>query len=110
MPPNPPPRSPLLTYLPAMAPANEAERIATLMKCNPVWTAPQEDGAMALVKASREEFGVSGVSISLIDSDNEIMKAESGYNRRMIKRSESISAHVLLTTEVLVVLDTKKVP
>jgi hypothetical protein len=101
--------SALFTFLPAMDPPNEVERLAALMLCNPIWTPWQEDRAKVLVKSAIEEFGASGVSISLIDSSNEIIKAEVGYKRRMIKRSVSISAHVLLTTEVLVVLDTEKV-
>jgi hypothetical protein len=108
-PPNPPPRSPLLRYLPAIYPPNEEERKASLMRYSPTWSASQENLALALVKSSQREFGVSCGSISLIDTENEIFKIEIGYQRRMIARSESIAAHALLTTEVLVVLDTAKV-
>lgn len=61
------------------------------------------------MRASMEEFGNTGVSISFIDTSHEILKAEIGCKHRVIKRSESIAAHALLTTDVLVVLDTKKV-
>lgn len=63
---------------------------------------------MFLVQSARDEFGVTGASISFVDTDLEILKVEVGYNRRSIKRPESIAAHVLLSTEVLVILDTEK--
>ncbi|KFY42079.1 hypothetical protein V494_02621 [Pseudogymnoascus sp. VKM F-4513 (FW-928)] len=107
-PPRPPPVDPLFSFLPAMDPLNEQERLASLFTMSRVWTPWQESRSTDLVKAAREEFGVPGVSISLIDNNNEILKAEVGYNRRMIKRSVSIAAHALLTTEVLVVLDTQR--
>lgn len=81
----------------------------SLCKLAREWTTWQEYRSREIVKASMAEFGVTGVSISLMDKSHEIFKAEIGYNCRMIKRSESIAAHVLLTTEVLVVLDTRKV-
>lgn len=109
MPPKPPVIDPLFSYLPAMDPLNEQSRLVSLFTISPVWTSWQEERSLELVIASREEFGATGVSISLVDNSNEILKAEVGYNRRMIKRSESIAAHALLTTEVLVVLDTTKV-
>jgi len=108
-PPNPPMMHPNFTFLPAMPPSNEMDRLTSLKKCNPVWTPWQESRGKSLVQTAQDEFGTSGASISLIDSNLEILKVEKGYNRRSIKRPESIAAHVLLSTEVLVVLDTQKV-
>lgn len=96
-------------FLPSMSPQNEEGRLASLKRCNPVWTSWQEDRGKSLVRLAQEEFGASGVSISFVDSNLEILKVEMGYNRRTIRRPESIAAHVLLSTEVLVVLDTAKV-
>ncbi|ELR02029.1 hypothetical protein VC83_08650 [Pseudogymnoascus destructans] len=107
-PPKPPAIDPLFSFLPAMDPVNEEGRLASLFNIERVWTPRQESRAKELVKASKEEFAVTGVSISLIDNSNEILKAETTYNCRMIKRSVSIAAHALLTTEVLVILDTTK--
>lgn len=92
-----------------MDPVNEEERRVALFKIERIWTPRQESRSKEIVKASKEEFAVTGVSISLIDTGNEILKAESTYNCRMIKRSVSIAAHALLTTEVFVILDTTKV-
>ncbi|KFY01331.1 hypothetical protein V490_00952 [Pseudogymnoascus sp. VKM F-3557] len=107
-PPKPPAIAPLFSYLPAMDPPNEAGRLSSLFSISRVWTPVQEDRSKEIVKASMAEFEATGVSISLIDNSNEIFKAEIGYNRRMIQRSISLGAHVLLSTEVLVVLDTEK--
>ncbi|OBT62872.1 hypothetical protein VE03_07567 [Pseudogymnoascus sp. 23342-1-I1] len=109
-PPNPPRMDPLFSFLPAMDPLNEAVRMASLFNLERDWTPRQEHRAKELIQASMEEFGVTGVSISLIDTSHEILKAEVGYGyrRRLIKRSESIAAHALFSTEVLVVVDTKK--
>ncbi|KFZ08363.1 hypothetical protein V502_09399 [Pseudogymnoascus sp. VKM F-4520 (FW-2644)] len=107
-PPKPPLMDPLFSYLPSMLPLNEAGRLLSLFNLEREWTPWQEERGRELIKASIEEFEATGVSISLIDQSNEIIKAEIGYNRRMIKRSVSIAAHVLLTTEVLVVLDARK--
>lgn len=110
-PPKPPRMDPKFSFLPAMDPLNEAVRMASLFNIERDWTPRQEQRAKELIQASMEEFGVTGVSISLIDTSHEILKAEVGYGsrRRMIKRSESIAAHALLATEVLVVVDTRKV-
>ncbi|OBT90504.1 hypothetical protein VE02_01196 [Pseudogymnoascus sp. 03VT05] len=107
-PPKHPAIDPLFSFLPAMDPVNEEERRVELFKIERVWTPRQESRSKELVTASKKEFAVTGVSISLIDTSNEIFKAESTYNCRMIKRSVSIAAHALLTTEVFVILDTTK--
>ncbi|KFZ16015.1 hypothetical protein V501_02446 [Pseudogymnoascus sp. VKM F-4519 (FW-2642)] len=107
-PPKPPAMDEQFSFCPAMDPVNEEGRIASLFTIERVWSPLQESRAKDLVQASKEEFAVTGVSISLIDNSNEILKAESTYNCRMIKRSVSIAAHALLTAEVLVILDTTK--
>lgn len=48
-------------------------------------------------------------AISFIDEDCEIFKAEHAFNRKYVGRSESIGAHVLLSNEPVVILDTEKV-
>lgn len=98
-----------LAYLPALRPGNEVDRLAALKKCNAAWTPWQESRGRSLVESAQDDFGTSGASISLVDSHHEILKVESGYNRRAIRRPESIAAHAILSTEVLVVLDTAKV-
>ncbi|KFY26922.1 hypothetical protein V493_03784 [Pseudogymnoascus sp. VKM F-4281 (FW-2241)] len=107
-PPNPPLIDPLFSYLPAVDPFNEGARVLSLFTLSPNWTPWQETRSRDFMGASMEEFGNTGVSISFIDTSHEILKAEMGCKHRMIKRSESIAAHALLTTDVMVVLDTKK--
>jgi hypothetical protein len=54
-------------------------------------------------------FDSRWASVSLFDSCKEIMKAEMGYSMTSFPRSDSIGAHVLLSGEVMVILDTHKV-
>lgn len=48
-------------------------------------------------------------AISFIDSDHEIFKAEHAFGRKYVDRSKSIGAHVLLSNEPMVILDTAEV-
>lgn len=48
-------------------------------------------------------------SLSFFDRKDEVMRAESGYDRAVIPRHESIGAHLLLSNEAMVLLDTHKV-
>lgn len=45
-------------------------------------------------------------SLSIFNRNTEIIQVEYGYGRTRIPRSESIASHVLLTNEVMAVLDT----
>lgn len=54
-------------------------------------------------------FNTPWAAISFIDKDFEIAKAELGYGRQFIRRSESIGAHVLLTQDVMAINDTSQV-
>jgi hypothetical protein len=74
-----------------------------------VWPHWSQAKAGALICAALKEFDVSLASLSFFDGKYEIFKAESGYNASRIPRSISIAAHALLSTDVLVVLDTKEV-
>lgn len=64
---------------------------------------------MRMIRAAQTEFGVSGAAISLVISNVEVLKAQDGYGLEAIKRQDSIAAHALLSTEVLVISDTQKV-
>ena len=83
--------------------------MAALARLNPEWSRVQELEGMKMIRRARDEFGASGAAISLVISNVEILKVHEGYGLEAIKRSESIAAHALLSTEVLVVLDTQKV-
>ncbi len=48
-------------------------------------------------------------AISFFDKKVEIMRAECGYKRAIIPRSESLAAHLLLAHGPMVLLDTHQV-
>jgi hypothetical protein len=54
-------------------------------------------------------FQTEFASLSFFDSTYEIFKAENGYHTSRIERTKSIAAHVVLSKETMVVLDTAKV-
>lgn len=85
--------------------------MAVLDKLNPQWSEAQVAEGMSMVKQALKEFNASGAAISLVISDAEIVKVQEGYGlgHDTIKRSQSFAAHALLSTEVLVVLDTHEV-
>lgn len=83
--------------------------MAAFDRLNPEWTTAQEAAGYDLIGDAQREFKTTGAAISLIISNLELFKVEEGYGFACIDRTESIAAHALLTTEVLVVLDTHKV-
>lgn len=98
-------------YLPALSPPNEVERNTCLAKLYATWPKAQTCAATKIVAEARTEFSATGVCFSLIDSTHELIKAESGFvtTSGNIPRAASMAAHVLLTSDVLVVLDARKV-
>lgn len=62
-----------------------------------------------LVLLAKKVFQTRMAAISFIDSDREIFKAEHAFGRDYVDRSKSIGAHVLLSNEPMVILDTAKV-
>lgn len=64
---------------------------------------------MRMISTAQAEFEAPGAAISLVVSNVEILKVQQGYGLQAINRSDSIAAHALLSTEVLVVLDTHTV-
>lgn len=69
----------------------------------------EAERARSLIKSANSKFDTPWGAISFFDKDTEIVQAERGYSRHLIPRRESIASHVLLTTEVMTVLDTEKV-
>lgn len=65
--------------------------------------------ASGLIRHAMSTFKTSYVSLSLFDSFHEVFVAENGYNQPQVERNISMSAHVLLSKDVLVVLDATKV-
>lgn len=67
------------------------------------------DRIRELLPEIMRNFKSGGCAASSFSNREEVIKAERGYNTDLIPRSTSIAAHALLSTEVFVVLDTKKV-
>ena len=67
-----------------------------------------EDLGKYLIRAE-SSFGMYCGSLSFFDNTHELIKIENGYPDIHIHRETSISAHVLYSPDVMVVLDTQKV-
>ncbi|KAI9746143.1 MAG: hypothetical protein M1818_000824 [Claussenomyces sp. TS43310] len=107
-PPDPPPRDPKFSFLPAVYPVNEAERLKAFEHCKPEWNDWTSTRAKDLVLEALLQFDAPWAAISFFDRKSELIMAELGYNRQYICRQESIAAHVLFSTDVMVILDTKQ--
>ena len=62
-----------------------------------------------LVLETMKSFGTKSVALSIFDDTLEQIMAEEGLRRNEIDREASIAAHVLFSSEVMVVLDAKQV-
>ncbi len=74
-----------------------------------MWPQWCQEKAGALIRAAMKTFGTKFASLSFFDERYELFRAENGYNQPHVDRAVSIAAHCLLSKDVLVVLDTKKV-
>jgi hypothetical protein len=74
-----------------------------------VWSGLEAERARTLIMAATNKFATPWGAISFFDRDTEIVQAERGYSRHLIPRRDSIASHVLLTDEVMTVLDARKV-
>jgi hypothetical protein len=61
-----------------------------------------------LALLARKVFQTRMATISLVDENLEVYKAENSFGHKYIDRADSIGAHVLLASEPMVVLDTVK--
>jgi hypothetical protein len=108
-PPDPPPQPPDFNYLVAPVPPDEADRLKAVEQVvvnYPDWARSK---AHHLVHLARKVFGTCYASISFIDGQSELMKAGYGYQTSFIPRSVSFGAHVVLSTNSMIILDTEKV-
>jgi hypothetical protein len=108
-PPSPPQCSCSFKYLPAVYPPNEPERMLLCRRYDILWPQWAQQRVGDLMRELMKEFGTQFAALSVFDDRFEIFKVENGYNRSHIDRDISISAHVLFSSDVMVVLDTKKV-
>jgi hypothetical protein len=101
--------------LPSTYPPNEVGRLATFQSsqiwsgAEIEWSVLEGERARCLIRTAASKFGTPWGAISFFDGDTEIVQAERGYSRHFIPRRESIASHILLTCEVMTVLDTQKV-
>lgn len=108
-PPDPPPFKPNFTYLSAPLPPDEIDRIKAFKRMNVPYPDWALKNARHLVVLAMRTLQTEHAALSFFDRKNEVMRAECGYNRAVIPRNESIGAHVLLSNDAMVVLDTLKV-
>ena len=90
-------------------PLDEAERLKAVEQVLTNYPDWARSKAHHLVHLARKVFGTCYASISFIDGQNELMKAGYGYQTSSMSRGVSIGAHVLLSTNAMVILDTEKV-
>lgn len=91
---------------PTSRPKNELERLSALHLYNILDTAPEETFDRITALAARL-FSVSVVAISLSDKNRQWFKSCRGLGVREINREIAFCDHVVLTTETLIIPDTK---
>jgi len=107
-PPDPPPRRPEFNHLTAPAPPDERQRLKAVKACGTVLPTAAQEKCHRLVLLARKVFQTRMACISLVDENVEVVKAEHSFGQKYITRTDSIGAHVLLSNEPMVVLDTVK--
>lgn len=105
---SPTPR-PTFTFLPAIYPEFEVQRRSVDEALDVAWFSWSQTEAGTIIKTVMNTFSTRYASISFFDQNNEMFKVENGYHRASVPRPISIAAHALLSDDILVVLDTKKV-
>jgi hypothetical protein len=68
------------------------------------------DNISRLLISVKDRFELKCFALSIFNDKNETLKVERGYNVESISRPNSIAAHGLLSADVFVIPDTKKVP
>ncbi|KAK2624460.1 hypothetical protein QTJ16_006410 [Diplocarpon rosae] len=107
-PPKPPALKDKFEFLPSVYPPNEPQRLGMSDDFDVLWPHWGQDNSAELIRIAMTKFGAKSVSLSFFDEENEVFKAENGYNQSHVARTTSIAAHCLLSKDVLVVLDTKE--
>ncbi|KAB8292115.1 hypothetical protein EYC80_007860 [Monilinia laxa] len=106
-PPSPPRFRNGFTYLPAVFPHDEEERLKKHRSIDGPWGDELTNKILALMGAAAKHFGMKNASLSVFDEKFEKLRADCGYFiDANIERTTSMAAHVLYSEEVLVVLDT----
>ena len=75
----------------------------------PQWSGDRRKPIEELMMSATKSFGTQFVALSFFNEEYEVLKAENGYNVKYIQRDISFAAHALLSTDVFIILDTKKV-
>ncbi|KAF8432607.1 hypothetical protein BGX38DRAFT_1276656 [Terfezia claveryi] len=107
-PPEPPYQRPQLQYFSAPIPIDEAARLKAVKSCNLPLTIHAIEKCHRLVVLAKKVFLTRMGAFSLIDENHEIFKVEDFIGRSDISRHLSIGAHILLSSEPIIVLDTLK--
>jgi hypothetical protein len=91
-----------------MPPPNEAMRYLISNKYGLAWEAWGAENLRACLDSLRQNLEVQCAVITCFDDQTEYVRAGLGYHKP-ITRNDSIGAHVLLTTDMMVVGDTYEV-
>ncbi|RPB27657.1 hypothetical protein L211DRAFT_834515 [Terfezia boudieri ATCC MYA-4762] len=107
-PPEPPSQRPRFQYFSAPIPIDEDARLKAVKSCNLPLTIHAIEKCHRLVVLAKKVFLTKMGAFSLIDESHEIFKVEDFIGRSDISRHLSIGAHILLSSEPIIVLDTVK--
>ncbi|KAG4030197.1 hypothetical protein MFRU_013g02160 [Monilinia fructicola] len=106
-PPSPPRLRSGFTYLPAVFPCDEEERLRKHHSIDGPWGEELANKILALMGAAAKYFQTKNASLSVFDAKFEKLRADCGYFiNSSIERTTSMAAHVLYSEEALVILDT----
>jgi hypothetical protein len=107
--PVPPPFRSGFEYLPAPRPSTEDRRLEVcknVLSFGPKWN---KERIHTLILSAKSHFNAKHASLSFFNPDYELFFAETGYKSDALHRQVSIGSHALLTQDVLVLLDARKV-
>lgn len=88
----------------APVPFNEARRLAVLRSLNVLDTG-NEERFDRLTRLARKLFDVAIAAIELVDADRRWVKSTSGTIEREAPRSQSFSAHAIVSDDIMIVPD-----
>lgn len=95
-------------FMPAPRPYGDSgtNKLVKELQALPHWNAQKV--FKDVIKLLRKSFAVSGVSISLMETNKQVVKFESSFGLDNVPRTVSIDGHAILSKDYFVLLDTTK--
>ncbi|EPS40908.1 hypothetical protein H072_5201 [Dactylellina haptotyla CBS 200.50] len=110
-PPQTPPRDPLLLWIPTPFPPNEVERLQALNRYDLINASHIDGDLRTVLRNTATALGAEYASISLVNYESETFLLNHpiriGTETRT-KRACSLGAHVMLSGDTMVIMDTKR--